>query len=78
VVVVVVADSVVLSRLEMLMDLGSCRGDALSCVLGGLRGRCGAATAGRLLGVVAAALANAGGSVLSCWKEPPLDRGDGY
>ena len=52
VVVVGVEESVVLSRLEMLMDLGSWRGEVLRCVVGGLRGSCGAAD-GRPLVIVA-------------------------
>jgi hypothetical protein len=38
-----------LRRLDMLMDLGSCRGEVDGCVLGGLRGSCGAG--GRPLGI---------------------------
>jgi hypothetical protein len=50
-VVVVVGSALLLllRRLEMLMDLGSCLGDADACVLGGLRGSCGAG--GRPLGI---------------------------
>jgi hypothetical protein len=39
-----------LRRLDMLMDLGSCRGEVDGCVLGGLRGSCGAG--GRPLGII--------------------------
>jgi hypothetical protein len=56
VLLVVVGESaalLLLRRLERLMDLGSCRGEADACVLGGLRGSCGAAAAGRPLGIAA-------------------------
>ena len=51
VVAVVGAASVVLRRLEMLIDLGSCRGEELRFVLGGLRGSWGA-VGGRPLGII--------------------------
>jgi hypothetical protein len=50
VVLVVLVLLPLLRRLDMLMDLGSCRGEVDGCVLGGLRGSCGAG--GRPLGIM--------------------------
>jgi hypothetical protein len=41
VIIVVVLLVSELRRLEMLIDLGSWRGEPLACMLGGLRGTCG-------------------------------------